>query len=426
MEVIKKTQEKLVKMAEFAHFKFFGDPMSDTMREFLRNLSWSFFGGLVAAGIMFVLQLLAARYLGAIEFGKYNALLSFAGFLSLSLLLGTDVSEVRYLSDKRYIKARKNIFATSLFMISVQILVMAIVLLLGKNLFGKYLHLEKTFVIFGFVWAIIGSYKLLFDGYFRSFILLKKQAFVRIFEALSSVVFFALLFWFVSNFRYYHYALVLILGGASFVFVSFLIAFENIGRPNWKSFRLLFDYNKFVIIASLGGLLMTSEKLLISKFIGLRELGIYSAYYMASFLILSNLGGIFMNVFLPSVIKEKENLHSIVKKIDNLFKKTVVFWIFGNGLLIALIILFVGSEYPLEPIFLFLFPLVAYLAFFFTTFLSLLNIDYIKKGSLISLLTNFLIIVTIPMVGNIKIYLIIQAAIYLFFYSFIKKQLLSI
>ncbi len=37
MSVIKKGKEKLMKIVEVVHLKFFGHPMSDTMREFLGN-----------------------------------------------------------------------------------------------------------------------------------------------------------------------------------------------------------------------------------------------------------------------------------------------------------------------------------------------------------------------------------------------------
>jgi len=59
--------ERVVGLADRLHRLVFGHGMSPDMARFLRNLSWSFAGGMVAAAIFFSFTVVAGRVLGPEE-----------------------------------------------------------------------------------------------------------------------------------------------------------------------------------------------------------------------------------------------------------------------------------------------------------------------------------------------------------------------
>lgn len=406
------------------HWRIFGEEMSDEMRNFLGHLSWSFFGGFVAAGIMLILTIIAGRLFGPDAFGQYNSLLSFAIALSFFFLLGNNSSSVRYLSDKKYENNKKEILTTSALLVLFQVIIIGFIFFIFFNFIKTRFLIGNDILIIGFFFSFILAIKNLMDGYLRSFSLIRKQSIIRIFDSIIALSSF-ILFYNLQKTEYYFYAISVSLGAVFFIGTSFFFIFGNFGKFNFRSVKLLFHYNKFLMIGSLGGTIISLEKYFIGKYIGMYELGIYSAYYAASFLIIANLGSIFMNVFLPNSIKEKENMHIISKKMNMLFLRVFPFWIiFGTGF-VSLMIIFMGKGYPLNIYYAFLIEGSSFLAFVFSTFISLLNIDHIKESVLISTICYIFIIISIILFRNILYYLVSQMCLYFIFYLIAKKRLLA-
>ncbi len=416
-------KQKLIFLAETAHRRIFKEEMSDTMREFLGNLSWSFFGGITAAGIMFVVQVLAGRILGVKGFGQYNSLLSFASALSFFFLLGNDVSSVRYLSDSKYKKDRFNILKTSFILVLIQSIIIGIVFFLFFNFIKVKFLLESKFLFFGIIFSLLLAFKALFDSYLRAFHLIKRQSIVRVIDALSVIIFFVIFYYYLHKSTYYFYAIAMWIGILFFILIGFFIIRPYFGKFNIKNLKLLLNYNKFLIIGSIGGMIMSLERYFIGKYIGINELGLYSAYYTASFLILSNLGGIFMNVFWPSVIKEKNNLKSVLIKLNKIFIKAFPIWFIFGLFFIPLIIFFMGKEYSLNFGYAILFIVSSFMALFFSIFLSILKIDNIKESIIISLVCYIFLISMIVVLHNLVYYLLVQIFAYIFFSVVVQKKL---
>ena len=100
MEIGISIKQRLFQIAEIVHLRVFGHAMSDEMRKFLGNLSWSFFGGIIAAGLFFIFITLSGRWLGPDGFGKFSLALSSSYFFSLLILFGFDTASIRWLSRK--------------------------------------------------------------------------------------------------------------------------------------------------------------------------------------------------------------------------------------------------------------------------------------------------------------------------------------
>jgi O-antigen/teichoic acid export membrane protein len=418
-----KIKKKLINLINFLHRIIFGHEMSLEMKKFIKNLSWSFFGGFISAGIMLILTILAGRKLGPEGFGQYNSLLSFATALTFFFLLGNDSGSVRYLSDEKNKKEKKEILSTSLIIVMAQSVIFGLLAFVFSDAIIRKFSLDSNVLIFGVILALVLATKSLFDGYLRSFHLIKKQSGIRIVDAFLSIFFFFLFYYFFKKTEYYYYVVAISCGAIFFILVSVFILRENFGKFSVKSVRELFNYNKFLIIGAIGGIIMSLEKYFIGKYISIYELGVYSAYYAASFLIISNLGAIFMNVFWPSAIKERKSMNIIVEKLNVLFLKVFPFWfVFATGF-VSLVVIFMGEGYAFNWVYVFLISVSSFMSFVFSTFLGLLKIDRIKESVIVSILCYILLIASIVIFKSILYYIISQILLYSIFYIIIKKRL---
>ena len=410
-------------MTEAIHLRVFGHEMSSEMREFLKNLSWSFFGGVIASGVMLILTILAGRKLGPEGFGQYNSLLSFATALTFLFLLGNDTGSVRYLSDKDHQDEKGKILTTSLAMVLIQSIFFGLVVFFFFDFIKERFSFESNFLFLGIIFSLLLSMKALLDGYLRSFHLIKKQSFIRILDALLAIISFSFFYYYLGKVEYYFYAVAVSAGAILFIILGLFVVSNNFAKFSFKHAKLLLNYNKFLILGSAAGFIMSLERYFIGKYMGTYELGIYSAYYSASFLIIANLGSIFMNVFWPTAIKEKGSLEAIVIKLNKLLLRAFPFWILLNSVFTYLIILTMGKDYVINIWYIILFAISSFVAFSFSTFVSVLNIDRIKESVIISLFCYLILLILIVALHSITYYLIGQILIYLFFSLIVQRRL---
>lgn len=410
------TKENLVKklfsVAERIHLRIFGHAMSDEMRRFLGHLSWSFSGGIIAAGIMFAVNILAGRWLGPEEYGKYNAALSFATILSTIYLFGMDVSSVRYLSDRKFSKLKRKIFTTVLLsVIFLQLIVILILFLVQKN-FPNVINISNEIFLLAVLLAIVISHKALANGFLRAFHEFKRQGIYRILDAGVVLIAFFVAVLFFGQRNMSSYANSFLLGGAMFVLFSLWSLRKNISEYDLSILKKMFsEYNRYVLFLSLIGIIVASDKLIIGRFLGFKELGYYSAYYASSHLFVAELGGIFMNVFWPSVIKNSKSIQMILRKVVRLFVFGAPFWvILISASTFSLISLF-GKGYPIRYDYLVLFSMNTFLGFLFSIFTGFLNVHHIKKSVVISGVFAFSSILTLFLTQSILSYICLQIAL---------------
>ncbi len=413
-------------LAEKIHLRFFGHEMGDEMRKFLGNLSISFFGGIIAAGIMFAVNVLAGRWLGLEEYGKYNAILSFATILSALYLFGMDTSSVRYLSDKKHVDSSKKIFTTAFFFVMLMQGIVTLLLLLWYRFFSSENFISEIFLLLGIFLAIIISFKSLFSGFLRAFHEYKRQSSLRILDAIFVLIAFFLLVFLYQWRAASSYVYSFMVGGGVFVGLSLWVLRRNIFRFDFSLLKkIFFEYNRYVLVMSLIGMVLVSDKLIIGKILGLEALGYYSAYYVASHLFVAELGGIFMNVFWPSVIKGVDSIQEIVRKITKLFIFYSPLWILLIFLSTFVLFSFFGKEYLLRIDYVILFSVNAFFGVTFSIFMSFLNIHHIRRAASIFFLFAFSVILVLVLTKNIALYLSAQIIFQILSIYYIRASLLK-
>ncbi len=419
-------KQKLFRIAEIVHLRIFGHEMGEEMRNFLNHLSWSFFGGIIAAWLMFVVTILAGRLLGPEEYGKYNAVLSFATILSILYLFGMDISSVRYLSDKKFSNSEKKIFTTTFFVVLFMQCIVTILLLIWHRFFLMGIPVPENLFIFGILFAIVISLKTLVNGFLRAFHEYKKQSIYRILDAgfvLSSFIAIVLIY---QRQVASSYILSFMFGGVFFISFSFLVLRQYFSKFDFSILKKIFyEYNRHLLIMSFIGVVLVSDKLVIGKLLGFEVLGYYGAYYASSHLFVSEIGGIFMNVFWPSVIKNEESMLEIVRKLTKLFIFYSPIWVIFISFSTFILFLFFGSAYSIRYDYIILFSMSAFFGYMFSIFVSFLNINHIRKSIFMVGIFTSCSLLSLLVSKNIGVYVFVQILLQIVLIYHIRATLLK-
>lgn len=365
-------KRKILIIAEALHLRIFGYAMSDEMRKFLGNLSWSFFGGIIAAGIMFVVNILAGRWLGPEEYGEYNLTFLVAQVFSIPMILGMDVAAARAVSIAGVNKKKNSqIISGSIFVVLGSIVVTVPILFFCRDRVSDFFSATLNIVFVAMLLAISITLKAFFDGAVRGLHLFRFQAMVRTIEGIAGMTIFFAVFFLLHNHLSLVFSAAISTALVSLVYMlkirQFFSAFD------FSSARELFRYAKFVIIGSIVALVLGyGDRYVVNRYLGIKELGIYSAYYTATILVVGQFIAIFANVFFPTIARIGEK-REIMKKLDRLFLIGIIPAIAGIFMVGFLILKLFGSAYVVDPLTLFLFGAVAALQFSVSFYAGMVN-----------------------------------------------------
>jgi len=305
-------KQKLIKFIEWAHLKIFGHKIGPEMKNFIVNLSWSFFGGILASIILLVASILAGRIMGPTSYGSYNLVVTLSQILLIAIFLGMDNASVRAVSaSKTDTEKKKNISSFSVFIVFNTIFICVILLLFRKQLLSHY-SIEPALFWLLLLYSTSFVSKTTFDICVKGMKLFKLQSIGRIVEAVSVALFFVIFFFVLNqqNYTYYIYSIAIGAGAVSifyfFYLRRFLSSFDLQFLKKQLNYARLFLANT-VLATGLGSL----DKIIIAKYLNLYELGVYMAYYAASVSIISLMVKMFNNVLFPSVSSNPDKSFTI-------------------------------------------------------------------------------------------------------------------
>lgn len=365
-------RKKIFRIAESVHLYIFKHEMGDVMRNFLGNLTWSFFGGVIAAGIMFGVNILAGRWFGPEEYGRYNLVFLMAQVFFIPMLLGMDVAAARAISIADADKERiGRIISGSVFIVFGSIAVTAPLLFFGNNRISDLFSATSDMVIIAILLTVAMVFKALFDGMVRGLHLFRFQAMAKMFEGITGVTIFL-----VTSLLLHSYLSLVFSVAISAILVSLMYILKIctfFSRSSISSLYELFCYTKFVVIGSIITLILGyGDRYVVNRYIGIEELGVYSAYYTATVLVVGQFIAIFANVFFPMIAKIAEK-QEIMKKIDRLVLIGIIPAVAGIFVVGFLILKLFGSAYVIDSLTLLLFGTVAALQFFVSFYAGMVN-----------------------------------------------------
>ncbi|MFA6963164.1 MAG: lipopolysaccharide biosynthesis protein [Patescibacteria group bacterium] len=380
-------KKRLVQFVEKVHLKVFGHEMGDEMRSFLTRLSWSFLSGIGALPILMLITTLAGRFMGPIEYGKYNLMLVANQYLIIFIFLGLDTVLIRSIARDPSVKARKRVISSIsniVFLVLVGLVVLSPIV---YPFVSRIMSGGKSFFLMLICYTIVFSAKTLFDSSIRGLEEFKVQAKAKIFEVIIVAVLFIAVFFVLKDHTFAGFVSVLVAGAIaiSIYYLSYLKRY--FGKSNFTdSLAVLREGKWFLISALLGTIFLSADKIIIAKYLGFTAFGIYSAYYFSSFTLIAQAGQLFNNVFFPATVRVKDK--AFIKKIDKIFCIGFLpLFVLASCLTLIMLSIF-GRQYPVSLFYVIGFSVLS-VVFLFQSIYATIILDFSEQYYRKCLLTTY-------------------------------------
>ncbi len=404
------------------HYFLYKKPIGLEMEAFLRNLSWSFVGGLIASAIGMVGSIYVSRHLHLDQLGKYNSIVSFSTALSSLILFGSHISGLRFSCDQEHLPQQPKIISAAFLITAINSLVVLLIFFITSPLLPPSSPYKYLFPI-SYILANLISIKALLDMVLRTLQNLSKQSLLRILDSVTVFATGLVLIGISKQTNYFSPYISLLLGISVFIIFGLYFSQHKFSKPNYTSIKKVFKFNTSLILFIIGNFLISSEGLFIGKYIGFESLGIYSVLSIGTFVTIANLGSIFLNAYNPALIKNKQHLHSILLKTTKIFFWGIFLWLPTSMVLSFIVLQITHQQIPLAFIRTFNLAFNSYIVVFFSTLTGMLQILNSHKASLISFLCYVSIILSIVLLHTLDLFFISQGIIYLIFSTILFVQI---
>ncbi len=347
-------KKKAVDIIASIYSWFYKAKPTKQMLVFIESLVFVFLATGLSKGLLFVMNILGGRFLGAETYGEYTLINTFAMFLAIPIGLGVLGGVTRQLADVESFKRRKIIIstATNYFLITL-VLFSAVYFLFYKELalvtkMGHNLFLLTALLV------IFWSSNSLIESVFRGLHKQRQWSWITIISyalAFTSFAYLAIigniniLLLFIPTFIIY--------AGFSFFGALFLRNYFTPGLFDSGEFKEMFHYGAYAFIITVAVTFLGNvDRVMINYFLGAGSVGLYQAYFFSSIMIIGVITGAFIRVFFPTAVKVKDPLN-ITKKLDRLMLIGIPAAFILLPFLIWFVVFLYGYEFSLLTAFLF-------------------------------------------------------------------------
>jgi O-antigen/teichoic acid export membrane protein len=330
------------------------------MHQFILNFFWSFLGIVYSSCAFFVGIILIGRALGPTEFGKYNLVLTISSMIVVFMSLGFDTTAIKYISGSKNKQEQRSYLSNSFWILCISGPIIFLISFLLSNIFSEIINTHRILIILASALSLVLAFKIMFDAFVKAFCKFKYQAFVKIIE--SSIFVFLTLFVLlkIDKQEYIYFLIPSALASLLAVILYGKIIIKEIAGWNLAAFKYSKNYLKLTLSVSFIGIIIgTIDRLFIAKFLGMNNLGIYSAYLM-SIIIMSQLLMALSNVFFPMMNRET-NKKQILRKIDRLMFFAFIPVLVCVSILSFIVLKIFGPQYEINFLYISLVSLISYL-----------------------------------------------------------------
>lgn len=391
----------------FIVYKFIlGETPTSVASNFINNLTFAGVGFAISAGLGLIIQVLAGRILGPLEYGKYFLIQSISSFISIFMLCGIPIAMVKYLSEKDDLNNRKAIISTSCLLLLSLSIFFILVLFAFLGVLSGILNTTKELFIYAIIFSLFYSIYTMLISVVQGIKEIKYLSLLQTIYGITGITAFCLFIFFglysfksvffSSLINYFIVSIFVIIIFRKYFFIDFDIILA----------RKIIIYGFYASIGTIASIILLNfDRIVINKIIGASSVGVYSSYYTAFITPSLYIFSVFNLVFFPafSGIRNKE---MIFKKINKALIRLVVpilLFIFSAGVIIVFLY---GSRYQ--------FNLQMCILFTISSIFILLNSVYMwcmnatgKKGvwatslatSVSAIINVILNIILIPIIG---------------------------
>ncbi len=407
--------------------------LGEKSRQFIGNFGWLFWGEIVGSLIGFPVKIMAGRFLGPVEYGKYSLVLSLSQFFIIPMIFGLTSGIQKYLSEQKE-KIREILnFVLPIFIVTTIISVLLFVFI--KTPLIRLLELSPDVYFWTIVFSVIISFFYIFEAIIRS---LNKYRLVFwsiivgtiVNLAVFSVLIFSFdlrIFWslVVSNLASYVVSIV--------IFISARTHYPRslVSPEKHLLYRKIINYSALGVVGAITGFFISqTDRFMLNGFLSLSAVGIYAAYQNASNVFVGRFFQLFLNVYFPSISAEpdKEKIKKLLKKLWKIALPAVFFLSF---LTIWPIIALFGKEFPIDFRLISLFSISNCLFVFYQLYMWLLNSEgppgmratlrILIVGSFLNLAVLYLLVRPFGLLGAIASAILINLIFSVYFWQKVNK-----
>ncbi len=339
--------EKLKRGFGKLYEKIFGHTPGEFSKKFFKNLLYAFFGIGSATFITFGFNILVIRYIGPVEYGKFNLIVSAGEFLAIPVLWGFSTSALRYLGAER---EKKDAIIGSAFRSVIFLgFVFSVLFFFFRPFIAPYFKISSDLYNLAIVYSLVTAFFYLFQSFFQG---LEKFKNLSYFWLASAFVFVLAVIYYLFVLRNFSFEslfwgnmlrLFFVIAIGIVFFRSALFKFDR------KVFKEVFNYGTFSMLSVFAGFfsLGNLDNLMINYYLGAAAVGLYSAYYMSFNIFTGKVLNTVSQVFLP-MASGHNDIKALYDKVITFGEKAGLVIFAGNFFLIWILFKFYGKAFAFD------------------------------------------------------------------------------
>jgi O-antigen/teichoic acid export membrane protein len=321
----------------------FHKDISGAAARFMRNLAYVVSGTLPSIVLLSVFNILAARFLGPTEYGKYTLIQSVAAFIGISMIMGYHTTIAKFLPESQDPSVRSKTIS-SIYMLTFMFTVATIgfyVIFMPE--ISSIFNISEEFLTLAIAFAVIFTFYTLMTNTIRGLMRMKLYSLFQVaYAVMVLAIFLAFVFSGPITFQSILYP-VFISYGITAVAIFLLIRKYLVLKIDLSWISRLTKYSLVCVIGAVSFTFYSNiDKILININLTPSDLGIYGAYSLAAISVTSLMLGTFISVFFPTA-SQYEDKSPIFKMFFRLLPFLIalgipflivceigVLWLYGN------------------------------------------------------------------------------------------------
>lgn len=332
-------------------------PVRAARAQMLQHLSWSVFGGLLAAALLYGCIVLAGRLLGPAEFGRFAFATAAAQAMMVVVAGGMDLASSRSIARAKTRERLASVVASSLLVVSSTGSAIAVLVAITASSLAEVVGVPAAVLRLAAVLAALYAVKAVVDRQLAALGLLRFQATVKPIEAIiaASLILIVLLWW---NERSAVAALACFVAASATLVSAYVLRLRSVmrlGRVDRSVLRELGSYARVALAAAIVPVpLLYGDRFVVQRALSDAEAGIYLAYATSSFLVVAQVLMLVNNVLFPAISRIEDKAMLVRRLRRTSIASVLPLAMAVAGFLTGMLVIF-GDEYPRVPLLLALF-----------------------------------------------------------------------
>ncbi len=429
-----KSRELIIALIDRIHLRIFKRPAGDKLKHFIKNFGYLASAEIIGSVIGFPVKILAGRFLGPVEYGKYALILNLVQFFFLPMIFGFTTAALRYLPQHK--ERRKEIIGLINLLLTFTISSSVVGFILTRSLWIRLFGITEDLFWWTLIITVVTVLYRVYDAFQRGLDRFRVLFFITIINSVIALTTFLLFIFGLDDhsYRAYVFALILAQGTAFIIFFVLHLLRKEIKITYSKDLaKSILSYSGLAMLTGLASFLISNvDRFFLNHYMTLFWVGVYSAYINAGNVFIGRFFQLFLNVYFPSISgeKDKEKIAAMLKKIA-IIVPIPVFII--SALSIWGIIWLFGEEFPIRLDLILLFSVNNCIYVLYQLYMWLINSQGNKgvKATLRILLLNaglnvfllFTLVQTMGIHGAILSLIVVNSIFLVYFYYQTKRFL---